>query len=136
MFAPHTSHASAHAYSSIHIETGVPDADSHQLVQMLFDGALAAIAAAVHALERGDVAAKCKAVTKAATIVEDGLRDALDLQGGGQVAASLQDLYACVLMRLTLANANNDAAMLRECSRLLTPLRDAWASIRPARSGR
>lgn len=131
MFAPFTPQASASAYRNIHIETGVPEADSHQLVAMLFDGALAAIASAVNALERGDIAAKCKAVSKAATIVEDGLRDALDMQGGGPVAASLQDLYACVLLRLTIANANNDAAMLRECSGLLTPLRDAWASIRP-----
>ena len=137
MFASHTpnahARARAHAYSNIHLETGVPGADSHQLVEMLFDGALTAIASAVNALERGDIPAKCKAVSKAATIIDEGLRDALDMQGGGQVAVVLQDLYSCILMRLTLANAQNDAAMLRECSRLLLPLRDAWMSIRPQR---
>ena len=97
------------------------------------DGALTAIASAVNALERGDIPAKCKAVSKAASIIDEGLRDALDMQGGGQVAAALQDLYSCILMRLTLANARNDAAMLRECSRLLLPMRDAWISIRPQR---
>ena len=133
MFASHKPQANANAYSSIHIETGIPGADSHKLVEMLLDGALTAIASAVNALERGDIPAKCKAVSKAASIIDEGLRDALDMQGGGQVAAALQDLYSCILMRLTLANARNDAAMLRECSRLLLPMRDAWISIRPQR---
>ena len=133
MFASHKPHANANAYSNIHLETGVPGADSHQLVEMLFDGALTAIASAVNALERNDIPAKCRAVSKAATIIEEGLRDALDMQGGGQVATALQDLYSCILMRLTVANAQNDAAMLRECSQLLSPIRDAWSSIRPQR---
>jgi hypothetical protein len=30
-----------------------------------------------------------------------------------------------------MANLKNDAALLRECSELLVPLRDAWAAIRP-----
>lgn len=131
MFAPFKPHASA--YSSILIETGVAGADAHMLVSMLFEGALTAIAGAVNALERGDIAAKCKAISKAATIVDEGLRNALDMHSGGQVAAALHDLYACVLTRLTHANAQNDAAMLRECSALLIPLRNAWASISPQR---
>ena len=129
MFASHKPHANA--YSNIHLETAIPGADSHQLVEMLLDGALTAIASAVNALARGDIGAKCKAVAKAVTIIDEGLRDTLDMDGGGQVAAALQDLYSCLLMRLTLANAQNDAAMLRECSRLLAPIRDAWSSIRP-----
>ncbi len=131
MFAPYKAHAST--YSRILVETAVPSADPHQLVGMLFDGALAAIASAINALERGDIAAKCKAVSKAATIIDEGLRGVLDMQGGGQVAVALQDLYGCILTRLTIANAQNDAAMLRECSRLLSPLRDAWNAIRPQR---
>lgn len=129
MFAPFKQQANA--YSNIHVETGVQGADAHQLVAMLLDGALTAIASAVVALERGDIAAKCKAISKAAAIVDEGLRGALDMKNGGQVAATLQDLYSCVLLRLTMANLKNDAAMLRECSQLLSPLRDAWSSIKP-----
>ena len=131
MFSPFKTHASA--YSSILVETGIQGADSHQLVAMLLDGALTAIANAVNALERGDIPAKCKAISKAALIVDEGLRDVLDMQGGGQVAVTLQNLYSCVLIRLTKANVHNDAAMLRECSQLLSPVRDAWNSIRPQR---
>lgn len=131
MFAPFKHQASA--YSSINVETGVHGADPHQLIAMLLDGALAAIGAAVNAMERGDIAAKCKAVSKAAGIVDEGLRGALDRNGGGQVAATLHDLYSCVLVRLTEANLRNDAAMLRECSELLMPVRDAWSAIKPQR---
>ncbi len=129
MFAPFKHQANA--YSNVHVETGVQGADAHQLVSMLLDGALTAIASAVSALERGDIPAKCKAVSKAAIIIDEGLRAQLDMQAGGQVAATLQDLYSCILLRLTKANLKNDAAMLRECSQLLTPMRDAWNSIKP-----
>jgi flagellar secretion chaperone FliS len=131
MFAPFKQQASA--YSNINLETGVHGADPHQLVTMLLDGALSAIASAVNALERRDIPAKCNAISKAAGIVDEGLRGVLDLQGGGQVAATLHDLYSCVLIRLTEANLRNDPALLRECSDLLRPMRDAWATIKPQR---
>jgi flagellar protein FliS len=131
MFAPYRSQVSA--YSNVHAETSVQGADPHQLVTMLLDAAIGAIASAIAALERGDIAAKCKAVSKAVNIVDEGLRGALDMQAGGPLAATLHDLYSCVLLRLTHANAKNDAALLRECSQLLSPLRDAWISIKPQR---
>jgi flagellar protein FliS len=131
MFAPFKSHASA--YSNVLVETGVQGADPHQLVSMLLDGALTAIAGAISALQRGDIPAKCKAVSKAVAIVEEGLRGALDMQAGGQLAVTLHDLYSCVLLRLTRANLQNDAALLRECSQLLAPVRDAWTAIKPER---
>ncbi|RQP25243.1 flagellar export chaperone FliS [Piscinibacter terrae] len=129
MFAPFKSQANA--YSKVHVETGVEGADPHQLVTMLLDGALSAIAQASGAIERGDVPAKCKAIARAVLIIDEGLRGALDMQQGGQVAATLQDLYACVLLRLTQANLKNDTAILRECTQLLAPMRDAWVSIKP-----
>ncbi len=131
MFATFKPQASA--YSNIHVETGIEAADGHQLVAMLLDGAMAAIATGVSALERGDIAAKCKAVSKAAGIIDEGLRGALDMNAGGEVAATLHNLYTCVLLRLTDANLRNDAALLRQCNELLAPLRDAWAAIKPQR---
>ena len=129
MFAAFKSQANA--YSKIHMETGVESADPHQLIVLLLDGALSAIAAAHNAIERGDVPAKGRAIGRAVGIVEDGLRGALNLQDGGQVAQTLYELYSCVLLRLTSANIKNDLAALRECRELLTPLRDAWSAIKP-----
>jgi flagellar protein FliS len=87
----------------------------------------------VNALERGDIPAKGKAVAHAASIIDEGLRGVLDMKAGGQVAATLNDLYGCVLLRLTEANVRNDAAMLRGCAELLQPMRDAWFAIKPQR---
>jgi flagellar protein FliS len=131
MFAPHRSHANA--YSAVQMETGVQGADSHQLIDLLLEGALSAIAAAQGAIERGDKAAKARAISRAVGIVDEGLRGALDLKAGGTVAVTLNDLYGCVLLRLTEANLHNNGATLRECSGLLTPLREAWRGIKPKR---
>ncbi|WP_372527676.1 flagellar export chaperone FliS [Piscinibacter sp.] len=131
MFAPYKSHANA--YSNVHAETSVQGADPHQLVGLLLDGAIGAIASAVSAIERGDIPAKGRAISRAVGIVDEGLRGALNLQNGGQVAVTLHDLYSCVLLRLTQANLANDSARLRECSELLAPLRDAWNAIKPQR---
>jgi len=132
MFAPYKSQANA--YSQVHIETGVQDADPHQLVLLLLDGALNASTMARSAMERGDIQAKGRAIGRAVSIVEEGLRGMLDMSAGGQVAATLHDLYSCVLLRLTRANVDNDPAMLRDCAALLSPLREAWQTIKPQRA--
>jgi flagellar protein FliS len=131
MFAPYKSHANA--YSQVHVDTSVEGADPHQLVKLLLDGALGAMAVAHNAMERGDLCAKGRAIGRAVSIIDEGLRGTLDMKAGGQVAVTLHDLYSCVLLRLTEANLRNDTAVLRECSELLMPLRDAWQAIRPQR---
>ena len=75
---------------------------------------------------------KCRAIGRAARIVEEGLRASLDLNAGGKLAADLRELYAYVSLRLVRANLDNDAAGIDECRRLMQPLREAWASISPA----
>ena len=130
MFATFSPHP--RAYAQVHAETGVADADPHRLVELLFDGALDAISAAFAAVERGDLDAKRRSITRAAGIVDEGLRGSLDLALGGSVAKTLHDLYSCVLIRLTDANRLNDSGLLRECRQLLAPVRDAWTAIRPS----
>ncbi len=124
----------AQAYRTVHVETAVEGADPHQLVKLLLDAAIDSIGMAAAAAERGDIPAKGRAIGKATSIVDEGLRGALDMQAGGAVAATLHDLYSCVLHRLTEAHLKNDAAMLRGCGELLMPLRDAWLAIRPQRA--
>jgi flagellar protein FliS len=121
------------AYSNVQVETSVNGADRHQLISLLLDGALSSIASAASAIERDDAGAKRRAISRAVGIVDEGLRSALDHDAGGQVAATLHSLYSYVVVRLTQANVNNDFGMLRECSSLLQPVRDAWAAIRPQR---
>ena len=130
-FAPRRAASAASAYHQVGVQTGAATASPHKLVAMLFDGFMASLAQAQGALASGDVAAKCAAMSRAVRIVEEGLRGALDLQQGGELAANLNDLYAYVALRLTQANLRNDPALIEECKQLIEPLRDAWATIGP-----
>jgi flagellar secretion chaperone FliS len=125
----HAPHAGAGAYRQVGVVTGVSAASPHQLVLMLFDGFDEALAQALGSLRDGAIEAKCSAITRAARIVDEGLRANLDLNGGGALAADLRELYAYVGLRLVKANLDNDAAGIEECRRLMRPLREAWASI-------
>jgi flagellar secretion chaperone FliS len=140
MFAPsHTAHNSfgafAGAYRKIGVETGVGAASAHQLVTMLFDGFNEAVAQAKRALLLRDIEAKCKAITRAARIVDEGLRAPLNAEAGGELAQQLKALYSYVTLRLTQANLHNDVAALDECVRLIEPVRSAWIEIGPRAGG-
>lgn len=121
----------ANAYARVEVETGTLDASPHKLIQMLFDGLQDAFARARGALAAGQLDLKARAIAHAARIVEEGLKAALDMENGGQIAADLHALYTYMAMRLTHANLHNDAAALDECVRLLEPVRNAWAEIGP-----
>jgi flagellar secretion chaperone FliS len=127
----HAPHAAAGAYRQVGVLTGVAAASPHRLVTMLFDGFDEALAQALGSLREGAVEAKCRSVSRAVRIVDEGLRANLDLKAGGALAADLQALYAYVSLRLVQANLHNDAAALDECRRLMQPLREAWSSITP-----
>ncbi len=136
MFAPaapsrNRSTASAGAYRTVGVETGVAGASPHQLVTMLFDGFNTAIAEAKSALARGEIEAKCKAITRALRIVDEGLKAPLDA-AGGTLSDNLTALYGYVTLRLSQANLGNDVAALDECVKLLEPVRSAWVAIAPA----
>ena len=117
------------AYSALEIETGVAGASPLRLVVMLYDGALKAIYAGKVAMERGEIAAKGSAISKAIAIIDEGLRPALDLDAGGQIAANLMALYQYITGRLLYANMKNDKASLDEAARLLSDLRSAWEAL-------
>jgi len=125
----HASHANASAYRQVGVVTGVGAASPHQLVLMLFDGFDEALVQALGALRDGPVDIKCRAIGRAGRIVDEGLKASLDMQGGGALAAELNELYAYVSLRLLHANLHNDADALDECRRLIRPLREAWAQI-------
>lgn len=137
MFAPAfaTAQRQAGAYRQVHVATGVDGASPHDLVSMLFDGLVGALAEARGALRSGNIALKGRAIGRAVRIVDEGLSAALNLGEGGKLAADLRSLYAYINVRLTHANLHNDEAALEECARLIEPVRSAWSSIPdPARA--
>ena len=119
----------AHAYANVGLETGVIAANPHQLIVMLYEGAELAVRVAIKHMNDGDIARKSAAITKASTIILDGLRAALDLQQGGDLALQLDELYAYMNKRLMFAHINNQTAPLEEVLGLLRELHDAWKQI-------
>ena len=83
--AAHNTHAYAGAYQQVGVVTGVAAATPHRLVLMLFDGYDEALAQALGALRDGPVETKCRAIGRAARIVDAGLKASLDLEGGGEL---------------------------------------------------
>lgn len=120
---------SAAAYQRVSVETGVSNASPHQLVTMLFEGLLLAMGMACAALARGDMAAKGEQIIKAVRILDEGLKPALNLAQGGELAANLNGLYGYCSLRLTQANLRNDAAALADVIRVIEPLADGWKQI-------
>jgi flagellar secretion chaperone FliS len=119
----------AQAYARIGLETGVAAASPQRLIVMLYDGALAALAEARAHIAAGRTAQKGRAIGKAISIVDEGLKAALDVQQGGDIARSLMQLYDYVSRRLLIANLRDDVALIDEANQLLTELRGAWATL-------
>ena len=119
----------AAAYSAAGIETIADTADAHELILMLFDGALVSISLAAHHLKSENIAAKGENISKAIDIIENGLKVSLDYRSGGALAERLGALYEYMCNRLLHANLRNDKAALEEVSGLLRELKSAWEEI-------
>jgi flagellar secretion chaperone FliS len=119
------------AYRNVGLETSVMGADPHQLVSMLFQGALVAIADAKNGMQNKSIEIKGKSISKAIAIIGEGLQASLDMRVGGEIAQNLSALYGYMVKRLVEANLQSDTAMLDEVAGLLSELQDAWNSIRP-----
>jgi len=96
---------------------------------MLYQGALLAIMLAKNQILREETAAKGASISKAITIIDEGLKACLDKNAGGELAQNLLTLYDYMNQRLLIANLKNDTDILDEVNQLLTELKGAWESI-------
>ena len=115
-------------YQSVNTQAKAVDASPHRLIQMLMEGGLSRLAQARGAMDRGQVAMKGELIGKAIAIV-GGLREGLDLEKGGEVAANLDRLYEYMITRLFEANLHNTVAPLEEVAVLLRNVKSGWDAI-------
>ncbi len=123
-----TNKNSINQYSNVDSYTGVTDADPHQLVQMLLEGALRKISTVKGLIVHKDITKKGEVIGQAISII-GGLRSSLNLSAGGELAANLDDVYEYMERRLLEANLKNDVAILDEVSKLLHEIKTGWESI-------
>jgi flagellar protein FliS len=116
------------SYSQIATQTASPG----QLVLMLFEGALGALERARAGFDCEDPAESITAVhnniQRAQDIVRE-LNNSLNMEQGGECAATLRRLYDYFERRLWESNLKKDRSGLQEVGRHLTVLRDAWAAM-------
>jgi flagellar protein FliS len=115
-------------YQTVNIQAQTTEASPHRLIQMLMEGGLTRLAQARGAIERNQIALKGELISKAIGII-GGLREGLNLELGGEVAANLDNLYEYMTTRLVEANVQNIVAPLDEVSSLLRNVKSGWDAI-------
>lgn len=120
---------SAQAYANVGLETKVLSANPQQLISLLFQGALAAIAKARLYMQNGDIAGRGTAISKAIDIVDSGLKASVDTEVGGEVAENLVATYELINRHLLLANLNADEKSLETAETMLKNISEAWQEV-------
>lgn len=123
------------SYQQIGAESEIRGADPVRLITLLFDGAEAALEKAQTQLVANDLRGKSDSLTKAITIIVEGLSASLNVEQGGELAERLIALYSYMVSRLTHANVHKDAAAIAEVQQLLAEISGAWREMRPNSGG-
>lgn len=129
----HTQLASAaKQYAQVGVQTSVAVSDPHQLIGMLYDGAIAWLEKGRRLMLEGQIGPKCEAITRVLHIVSQ-LREVLNLEAGGELAKNMDRLYEYMEFRLVEANLHNNPDILVEITGLIENLRSAWYAIKPGK---
>jgi len=119
----------ARTYRTNAILTATPG----QLVLMLYDGALKALALAREAFAQAEaeprrIAAINEQLLKAQAILQE-LQSGLNLEAGGEFARTMYRLYDYHNRRLLEANLRKQVEPVVEVEQLVRDLREAWAQM-------
>lgn len=115
-------------YQAVNRQTGIEDKNPHELILMLYQGALDNLVKAKGCMQRKDFAAKGEAIGRAMTII-GGLQSFLDMEKGGEVAQNLDALYDYASRRLFEATSENDIAIIDEVVGLIKEVQEGWLAI-------
>jgi flagellar protein FliS len=115
--------ASPQAYRESSVLSAPPEA----LVVMLYDGALRFLFQAAVAMRDKQIETTHRKLRRAEDIILH-LRDALDMEQG-EIAERLHAIYMFCLRHLRQARLDQDPGKVEQVRRLLSELREAWATI-------
>ena len=114
----------AHTYKQQQVNTASPA----KMVFMLYEKVLSRLQEAQNAIERKDIQARCDANSNAQELIAH-LSNTLDMDQGGEIAATLERLFSHCLIRLMDVDRHNDPEAAQEVIQLLKPIRDSWATL-------
>jgi flagellar protein FliS len=116
--------ALAYRYRDVAVKTANPI----QLIVMLYDGAIHSLQQAQEHLKRRDIGGRARSINRALAIISE-LQVSLNFKEGGEIALSLDRLYAYMRQQLFNANVEQRMEPLAEVARLLESLRTAWREL-------
>ena len=115
-------------YGQIKNEAQTSFSSPHQLILMLFDGAIEAMSMTIGAIQHKNFELRSKQNTRSITII-NGMRDCLDMQSGSELAENLYSLYQYMAQELFRAGFKDDVDTIRNIQFMLKDIRDSWENI-------
>ena len=115
-------------YGQIKNDAQTTYASPHQLMLMLFDGAIEAMSMTVGAIQNKNFELRSKQSTRSITII-NGMRDCLDMESGGELSDNLYSLYQYMAQELFRASFKNDADTIQNIQTMLKDIRESWEKI-------
>ncbi|MGB3622367.1 MAG: flagellar export chaperone FliS [Ketobacter sp.] len=118
----------AQQYAKMNKQTGVEEANPHQLIGMLYQGALDSLQQSLGCIDRNDIEGRGKHVGRAITII-GGLQGFLDHEKGGELSQNLDRLYDYMTVRLFDAGREHSKVPVQEVIGLLREIKEGWDGI-------
>lgn len=119
------------AYTAVSLDSQIAGATPHQLIVLLYDGAINAMKRAEIYFQSGNIARRGEMISRAINIIDNGLRAGLDHEKGGKIAEELESLYEYISRTLLEANLNKSGEKLPHLIALMTVMQETWQAIAP-----
>ncbi|HUB82587.1 MAG TPA: flagellar export chaperone FliS [Bryobacteraceae bacterium] len=108
-----------------YLEERILSADPVELVHMLYQAAITAVADARHHLAEQRILERARSISKTCDILME-LNTSLDFERGGEFSLRLSHLYGYLYRRLVEANVSQKDEPLAEVAGLLHTLMEGW----------
>ena len=115
-------------YQNVDLSSRIEGASPHGLVAILFEELLKSLDALAVAWERKDFTQRGARQQRALSILH-GLEASLDVEKGGEVAASLASIYAEARRLVIAAGKENEPARIKRAREMLGEIATAWQAI-------
>nr|WP_217479212.1 flagellar export chaperone FliS [Enterobacter chuandaensis] len=122
------------AYTAVSLDSEIVGATPHQLIVLLYDGAINAMKRAEIYFQSGNIARRGEMISRAINIIDNGLRAGLDHEKGGKIAEELESLYEYISRTLLEANLNKSGENLPHLISLMTEMSETWQLVAPKHS--
>lgn len=109
--------------------TNVQTADQRTLIIMLYDGLIRFLRKAQQKIDAREVEAAHNYLVRSREIVAE-LLATLKPEKAGEIGNNLKRLYSFAFNRIVEANLYKDAEMVEEVIRIMSTLREGWASMK------